>query len=94
MKGTMKMKLAAFTTKESYVTWLNNEIEAIRKNGLRMAKEEYEKALNGEGKERWMSFNNTTNEEHWNLHLNWLKDQVEYLERKIKKYQREIAKNS
>lgn len=88
------MKLAVFTTKESYVTWLSNEIEAIRNHGLKQATEEYEAALRGEGKEKWMSFNKTTDEEIWNLHLNWLKDQVKYLERKIKKYQREIVKNS
>ena len=88
------MKLAIFTTKESYVTWLTNEIEAIRKHGLRQAKEEYEAALRGEGKEKWMNFNKTTDEGIWNRHLNWLRGQVEYLERKIRKYQREIAKNS
>ena len=88
------MKLAMFTTKESYIAWLNNEIEAIRNNGLRQAKEEYEKALRGEGKESWMRLNNTDNEYAWNHHLSWLRGQVEYHEKKIKKYQSEIAKNS
>lgn len=86
------MKLAMFTTKESLVTWYKNEIEAIRNNGLRQAKEEYEAALQGEGKEWWMRWNNTTDEEVWNRHLEWMREQVEYLERKIRKYQREIAK--
>lgn len=90
------MKLAMFTTKESLVNWHKNEIEAIRNNGLKMAKEEYEAALRGEGKEWWMRWNNIpeTEEEHWNRHLDWLREQVEYLERKIRKYQRVIAKHS
>lgn len=88
------MKLAMFTTKESYINWLKNEIEAIRNNGLKRAKEMYEAALKGEGKESWMSFNKTTSEEVWNSHLSWLREQVEYPERKIRKYQREIVKNS
>lgn len=90
------MKLAMFTTKESYVRWLKNEIEAIRKHGLRQAIEEYESALKGETKERWMRFNNIPleNEEAWNQHLNWLRGTVEDIEKKIKKYEREIIKNS
>lgn len=88
------MKLATFTTKETYVIWLKNEIEAIRNNGLKQAQEMYEAALRGEGKEKWMSLNNTTDEEVWNRHLCWMKGQIEVLEKKIKKYQREIAKNS
>lgn len=88
------MKLAMFTTKESYVIWLKNEIEAIRKNGLKQAREMYEAALRGEGKENWMRFNKTTDEEVWSRHLIWLREQIEYMEKKIKKYQREIAKNS
>lgn len=85
-----------FTTKESLIAWYNGEIEAITNNGLRQAKENYENALKGIGKEKWMRFNNIseTNEEAWQMHLNWLKDQVRYLERKIKKYQKEIVRNS
>lgn len=85
------MKLSMFTTKESYVAWLENEIEAIRKNGLKAAKEQYELALEGVGKESWMRFNKTSDEAVWEQHLNWLKGLVEYLEKKIKKYQKEIA---
>lgn len=88
------MKLAIFTTKEAYTTWLKNEIEAIRNNGLKQAKEMYEAALKGKGKESWMSLNNTTDDGVWNRHLSWMREQVEYLERKIRKYQREIVKNS
>ena len=88
------MKLGMFTTKEALVNWYQNEIEAIRNNGLKNAKEMYEAALKGEGKEEWMAFNNTTDEGMWNRYLAWLKDQIKYLENKIKKYQREIAKNS
>lgn len=86
------MTLATFTTKESFITWMENEIEAIRNNGLKNAKEAYETALRGEGKEAWMRLNNTTDEKAWNRHLSWLREQVEYLEKKIRKYQREIAK--
>ena len=90
------MKLGMFTTKEALVNWYQNEIEAIRNNGLKNAREEYEAALKGEGKEWWMRWNHIpeTEEERWNSHLDYLKDQVEYLERKIRKYQRVIAKNS
>ena len=88
------MKLATFTTKEARANWFQNEIEAIRNNGLKNAREMYDAALRGEGKESWMSLNNTTDEGVWNRHLSWLREQVEYLERKIRKYQREIAKNS
>ena len=87
------MKLATFTTTEDRVTWYQNEIEAIRNNGLKNAKEAYETALRGEGKESWMRLNNTTDEEMWNRHLGWMREQIEHLERKIRKYQREIAKN-
>ena len=88
------MKLGVFTTKEELVNWYTNEIEAIRNNGLKLAREMYEAALKGEGKESWMKFNNTTDEAVWIHHLRWLKNQVKYHERKIKKYEREIAKNS
>ena len=88
------MKLGLFTTKEACVNWYQNEIEAIRNNGLKNARTMYEAALRGEGKESWMLLNNTTDEEAWNRHLSWMREQIEHLERKIKKYQREIAKNS
>ena len=88
------MNLAMFSTKESYVEWLIREVEAIRNNGLRMAIDEYEKAIRGEGKDKWMKLNNTTNEEMWNKHLYWLEGNIRYFKCKIKKYQREIAKNS
>ena len=88
------MKLAVFTTKEDLVNWYQNEIEAIRNNGLKNAREMYEAALRGEGKENWMKLNNTTDEGMWNHHLRWLREQIAYLERKIRNYQREIAKNS
>lgn len=41
------MKLAMFTTKESYVEWLIREVEAIRNNGLKMAINEYERPFEG-----------------------------------------------
>lgn len=88
------MKMSMFTTKESYIAWLENEIKAIRENGLKMAKKEYELALAGNGKESWMRFNKTDDEQVWGHHLNWLRGRVEYLEKKIKKYQKEIAKHS
>lgn len=87
------MKLGMFTEKESYIAWLEREIEAIRNNGLKQAKKEYEAALRGEGKEWWMRFNNATSEDVWERHLLWLRNRVEHLEGKIEKYQREIAKN-
>ena len=88
------MKLAMFTKKESYVEWLTREIEAIRVNGLKMAVADYEAALRGEGKDHWMKLNNTTNEEMWTRHLIWLEGNIKYFECKIKRYQREIARNS
>ena len=88
------MKLAMFTKKESYVEWLTREIEAIRNNGLKTAVAEYEKALRGEGKDAWMNFNKTTSEAAWANHLMWLEGNVKYFQCKIKRYQREIAKNS
>ena len=84
------MKLSMFTTKESRITWLENEIKAIRENGLKMAKEQYELALTGNGKESWMRLNKTNCEEAWYQHLLWMKDQIKYLERKIRKYQKEL----
>lgn len=90
------MKIPVFTTKESLVAWYEKEIEAITNNGLRQAKEDLEKALNGESRKAWMKFNNIdeSNDEVWEQHLIWLRGNVAYLERKIKKYQRIIAKNS
>ena len=84
------MKLSMFTTKESRIAWLETEIEAIRNNGLKMAKNEYELALAGHGKEDWMRLNKTTCEEAWYQHLLWMKDQIKYLEKKVRKYQKEI----
>ena len=92
------MKLAMFTTKEGYITWLENEIEAITKNGLKQAVEAYDKALNGYPKEEWLAMNNLTNADEsdreyaWSRYLLFCGDQVKYLKRKIKKYQREISK--
>lgn len=88
------MKLSMFTKKESYVEWLTREIEAIRSNGLRIAVAQYERALRGQGKDKWMKFNNTTNEDMWAKHLVWLEGNVKYLQCKIRRYQREIANNS
>ena len=88
------MKLAVFTTKESYIDWLTREIEAIRNNGLKMAVNEYERALRGEGKDAWMTFHKTNDEKMWATHLMWLEGNVKYFKCKIKRYQREIAKNS
>ena len=90
------MKLAMFTTKEALVAWYEREIEAITKNGLRQAREDYENALKGIGKEKWLTMNNCSvnNEEIWQQHLDWLRGQVKYMERKIRKYQRQIVKNS
>ena len=91
------MKIAMFTTKEAFVEWHQREIEAIRKNGLKFAKEQYEKALRGEGKEAWLKWNNASidsegADEMWAHYLDYLKGDVAYLERKIKKYERAIAK--
>lgn len=90
------MRIPVFTTKESLVAWCENEIEAIRKNGLRQAKEDLERALKGESYGAWMKYNNIdeSNNEVWEQHLEWLRGNVNYLENKIKKYQRIIAKNS
>lgn len=90
------MKIPVFTTKESLVAWYEREIESIRNNGLKQAKEDLEKALKGESRKTWMKFNNIdeSNNEIWEQHLDWLRGNVAYLERKIKKYQRIIAKNS
>ena len=87
-----------FTTKEGYITWLQNEIEAITNNGLKMALEDYERAITGEGKEKWFEFNNLSNATEdtrqyaWNSHIAFCQDQVKYMRRKIKKYEREISK--
>lgn len=91
------MKLAMFTTKEGFVKWHEREIEAIRSHGLKQAKERYEMALRGEGKEAWLKMNNATidsegADEMWARYLNYLKGEVAYLERKIRKYERAIAK--
>ena len=86
------MKLPVFTTKESFIEWHQREIEAIRNNGLRMAIEDYERAIRGESKEKWMKFNNTSDESVWEAHIDWLRDQVSYLQNKIKRYERKIAK--
>jgi hypothetical protein len=90
------MKIPVFTTKESLIAWYEREIEAITNNGLRQAKEDLEKALNGEYRRAWMKFNNIdeSNDEIWEQHLDWLRGNVKYLENKIKRYQRIISKNS
>ena len=86
-----------FTTKESYVEWLVGTIDGIRNNGLKEANRAYEAALCGKGKESWLNMNNITDiesrEREWAKHICFLKDQITYLEKKIKKYQREVAKN-
>lgn len=90
----MAIKIGFYTNKADYVEWLNRQVELIRTKALPMAKREYELALAGVGKEAWMSMNNITDEAEWQKHIEWRKDCVAYEERRIRKYQREIAKNS
>ncbi len=87
------MRIPVFTTKESFILWHEREIEAMTKNGLRQAKEEYESALKGVGRQAWLDLNHIPAEdadEMWSHKLQYLADSIRYIERKIKRYQKKI----
>ncbi len=90
------MKLAMFTRKEDYLTYLNNAIE-YAKRGVRVTRERYVHALTDGGAERefFLKTNNIPEEHHeqeWARHLEWLKGAVKDAERKVRKYERERDK--
>ena len=95
------MKVSVFTSAESYADWNRRQAEAIRNNGLRMVKEELNKALNDEdAKYKWFSTNmmfrsditDEDREREWDRHINWLKGYIKSLERKIRKLERDADK--
>ena len=91
------MKLAMFNSKESYSIWLAQMINGIEENGLATARTEYEKAMKGIGRINFLNVHHISpanaNAE-WQSHLKWLEDQVKYLEKKVNKYKKELAKVS
>lgn len=90
------MKLSLFTTKEQQVEYLNRLADSIEANGLRQAREELSKAEQGVGKAGFLKMNNIPEEKYeevWAHHIEWLRDNVKYLERKVRKY-RKMAKEA
>lgn len=95
------MKISVFTSAESYADWNRRQAEAIRNNGLRMMREELDKALDEEdAKEKWLSMNglytngitDEVREYEWERHIKWMRDYIKSLERKIRKLERDADK--
>lgn len=91
------LKIPMFETKESYADYLQRKIEAVEKNGLALRKKAYEDAVNGVSNEReWFLRENHISKENeeaaWQHHLEWMHDQVKYIEKDIRKMKRELAK--
>lgn len=78
-----------FTSQESLNEWARANADANRKE-LKRAKEEYENAIAGIGKDEWMAMNHIENEAAWEHHIEWRRDYVKSIERKIRKYERMI----
>ena len=94
------MKLPMFSNIKERAEWAANQAELVRTHGLAYAREEYRKALEGEGKERWFEMNNIPNdtiedkikaEQAWEGQLAYLRDNVSYLEKKVKEYEKLAA---
>lgn len=95
------MKIGFWETAEAYAEHNRREADAIRNNGLRQAKEEYEKELHDEKtKNAWLRMNNLTSDKVsdeeraviWEDHLRWRRDYIKSLERKIRKLERDADK--
>ena len=95
------MKVGFFTSAEAYAEHNRGQAEAIRNNGLRLMKEELDKALNDENtKVRWLSMNglyaegidDLYREVVWNDHIKWIRGYIKSLERKIRKLERDADK--
>lgn len=95
------MKIGFFTTAEAYAEYNRGQAEAIRNNGLRIMKEELNKALNDEDeKVKWLSMNGLYAEGIddlyrkvvWEDHIRWMRDYIKSLERKISKLERDADK--
>lgn len=85
------MKIAVQVSKEEYIRWRQNEIEAIKKNGLALAKQRLEEA----DKSGWLKMNHIKEgteiaELAWLEQLKWMQGQVKYIEKIIRKYEKEI----
>lgn len=95
------MRVGFFTDAKTYAEYNRREADAIRKHGLRQAKEEYEKALyDAETKTAWLRMNNLTSDRYsdedravaWEDYLKWRRNYIKYLERKIRKLERDADK--
>ena len=95
------MKIGFFTTAEAYADHNRKQAEAIRNNGLRLMKEELNKALSDEkAKQRWLIINglyrvditDAYRDYEWDRHVKWMKGYIRSLERKIRKLERDADK--
>ena len=80
---------------EQFADWALRQAEAIENNGLRMERELYNRALEGKNREAFLRTNNIPDnkaDEEWTHHIEWLRGNVEYLERKVRKYRKDAHK--
>lgn len=89
------MKMSLFTNPEQFADWALRQAELIENNGLRVARELYYRALEGESRDEFLKVNNISDEsadEAWEHHIDWLEKDVEALEKKVRKYRRDAKK--
>lgn len=88
------MKMSLFNSAEQFADYSYKQAELIENNGLRIAKELYYKALEGEGKNDFLRTNNIpidtdAAQRVWEQHIEWLEGDINYLEKKVRKYRRD-----
>lgn len=92
------MRINFFTDAESFAEYNMGLAEAIRKNGLRQAKEAYEEELtNPDARTMHLMVNGMFRDEYtdadrdrvWERQLEWRRKQIKSLERKVAKLERE-----
>ena len=83
-----------FSTKESYKNYLSENISGVNR-AIATYKKNLVDAQNGVGREQFLKINlipDDCADEYWNHHIEWIADYLKSLERKLKRFQRELQK--
>ena len=90
------MRVAMYTDPSNYIRACEENAEAIRKNGLRQAREMYEESLTDKGWTRFFGMNPSIPEEAraeaYDSYKKFWVGEVKRIERQVRKYEREAEK--
>lgn len=91
------VKVSAFSSPEQYIEWAEAHVIALRANGLRLAYQHFNEAIdpNSGYKDNWLKYVGDDEEARklaWDKHIDWLNGRIEHIEKEILKYERDIRK--